>query len=104
MGVGSHMTFERNPNYWAKTTVDGVEYNLPFLDEVVWPIIPDESTRIAALRSGRIDYYDRMPSTFWGNLDKTAPKLVSTRSFGSGADVVILRTTTPPFDNLEVRR
>ena len=102
--VGSHMTYERNPNYWAKTTVDGVEYNLPFLDEVVWPIIPDESTRIAALRSGRIDYYDRMPSSFWGNLDKTAPKLESARSFGSGADVVILRTTTPPFDNLEVRR
>ena len=53
---GSAMVYEKNPIFYDTTTIDGVEYELPFVDEIVLPIIPDESTRIASLRTGKIDY------------------------------------------------
>ena len=74
---GAHMTYERNPNYWDTTTVDGVEYEFPFVDEMVCPIIPDESTRISALRTGALDYCREVPVTYWESLDQTNPDLQS---------------------------
>ena len=53
---GSAMVYAKNPIFYDTTTIDGVEYELPFVDEIVLPIIPDESTRIASLRTGKIDY------------------------------------------------
>ena len=54
--VGSHAKYLRNPNYWGTTTINGKVYDdIPFIDELVMPIIPDESTRIASLRTGGID-------------------------------------------------
>ena len=52
---GSHMSYKRNPDYWDTTIIDGQEYELPFIDKVVCPIIPDPSTRVAALRTGTFD-------------------------------------------------
>ncbi|GAJ07787.1 unnamed protein product, partial [marine sediment metagenome] len=52
---GSAFTYDRNPNYWDTTTINGVTYDIPFIDELVLAIIPDESTQIAALRTGKLD-------------------------------------------------
>ncbi len=76
---GAHMTYTRNPNYWDTTTIDGVEYEFPFVDEMVCPIIPDESTRISALRTGALDYCREVPVTYWENLDATNPDLQSVK-------------------------
>lgn len=43
----------KNPNYWQKT--------LPYLDELLMQPILDETVRFAALRSGDIDFVDRIP-------------------------------------------
>ena len=68
--VGSHISYKRNPNYWKKTTIDGVEYQLPFIEEMVKPVIPDVSTRTAALRTGKLDYFWGVPASEWTTLDK----------------------------------
>ena len=102
--IGSHGSFIRNPNYWDTTTIDGVTYNLPFADRVVVPIIPDESTRIAALTTGKLDLYKGVPVTHWDALDTTVPELEQ-ETFSYGAvGRVILRVDIPPFDNIAVRR
>ena len=102
--IGSHGTFVRNPNYWDSTTIDGEEYQLPFVDKVTVPIIPDESTRVAALSTGQIDIYRGVPLTHWDSLDSTTPDLeMQPTSIGSVGRVV-LRVDIPPYDNLQVRR
>lgn len=43
----NQITLVRNPNYWQEGT--------PYLDRVVYKVIPDESTRIVALEAGEVD-------------------------------------------------
>jgi peptide/nickel transport system substrate-binding protein len=53
---GSLITFDRNPNYWETDPVGPGEGNqLPYVDGVKLYIIPDESTAIAAFRTGKVD-------------------------------------------------
>jgi len=52
--AASSMTFTKNPNYWGYDERHP-EYQLPYADEVKILIIPDLSTRLSALRSGKID-------------------------------------------------
>ena len=100
---GSAVTFERNPNYWGKDPLHP-ENTLPYLDGVKWLIIPDASTRIAALRTGKIDIL----GAGWeeaGDLMKTNPELEYVRFFpATGAPVIYWRTDTAPFDDKRVRQ
>ncbi len=50
---GSHIILERNDNYWKK--------DRPYLDKVMFKIIPDPSVRVLALEAGEID-----AMTYWG--------------------------------------
>ena len=89
--INSHMTYERNPNYWDQTTIDGEQYQLPFVDKVIVPIIADEASMVAALRTGKADMASSVFAVHWKTLDETAPELNSHRfpiSFGSTAEVL----------------
>ena len=44
---GSHVILERNPDYWKK--------DRPFLDQVIFKVIPDGAARAIALETGEID-------------------------------------------------
>jgi len=44
---GSHVTLERNPNYWKK--------GRPYLDQVIFRVIPDGAARAIALETGELD-------------------------------------------------
>ena len=45
---GSHITLERNPNYW--------DAGKPYLDQLVFRIIPDGAARAVALENGTVHY------------------------------------------------
>ncbi len=45
---GSHCKLVRNEAYWGKP--------VPYMQEVVLKVLPDEDSRIAALRNGSVDY------------------------------------------------
>ena len=47
---GQRLTFVRNPRYWRKAG-DGTA--LPYLDEVVLEIVPDQSAELVRLQSGQ---------------------------------------------------
>ena len=100
--IGSHMSFVRNPNYWKSTTIDGVEYQLPFADRLVAPIIPDVSTQMAALRTGTLDMYGFAPVTTFNTLDRV-PGLENAHYSDVGFGVM-LRNDEPPFNDENVRR
>jgi peptide/nickel transport system substrate-binding protein len=103
--VGSHFTFARNPDYWGSPiTIDGKEYEIPFIDELVQPIIPDPSTQIAALRTGTIDIMQNTPPSAWSTLDKTAPWLEKSIYPASVGGLLGFNSSKPPFDDPNVRR
>lgn len=72
--VGSYMSYVRNDDYWDTTVIDGTEYQMPFVDRVVKPIIPDTSTQVAALTTGQIDWMG-VGADQWDLVERTAPEL-----------------------------
>lgn len=58
--TGEYIRVVRNPDYWR-----GREF--PKIDEIVWAFIPDNNTRLLALKSGRYD---------WGRIQPTQVSVV----------------------------
>ncbi len=52
--IGSSLTYERNPNYWMKDP-RYPENNLPYVQTIKQLIIDDKSTRLAAMRTGKLE-------------------------------------------------
>jgi len=101
---GASITWERNPNYWGTTTVDGKEYKIPFVDRMVWPIIVDTSTQLAALRTGKCDIEE---SVGWQDAEaamETNPELVQYRWISTTGPVYACRYDVEPFADLRIRR
>ena len=103
--VGSHARYLRNPHYWATTTIDGVVYDdIPFIDELVLPIVPDESTRIASLRTGGIDLNFVVSTSFEDTLERTAPELQKLKWVENWTPALALNQNNSILANKDVRR
>lgn len=100
---GSYMSYTKNPNYWKTTTIGGKVYKLPFVDELRCMFIADASTALAAVRTGKIDFWQTAPANEIKSLKETSPDL-KTIAWTAGGVVDCFKTTEPPFDNLAVRR
>ncbi len=101
---GSYMSYKKNPIWWDTTTIDGIVYDdIPFMDKMIWPIIPDVSTQVAALRTGKVDYFWNPNSPYWDELDKGAPQLKSHKFTGVYSFGIDMRVDEPPFNNKNVR-
>lgn len=102
--IGSSMTFKKNPDYWYKTTIDGKEYQLPFIDRLVFPIIPDAATMMSAVRTGKVDFHMEPQIGQWDNYDKISSHL-NRYIFAPGSGQAIgFNTTKAPFNNAKVRQ
>ena len=105
---GSSLTWTKNPDYYGFDE-KYPENRLPYVDETIALIMKEEATRIAALRTGKVDALDNNWGAQIGSIDtverlkETNPELVfwpfSIRSETSGA----YNTTKPPFDDIRVR-
>jgi len=49
---GEHILVARNENYWGKA---------PYLDEVMWRIVPEDAARVIMLQAGEADVIFRVP-------------------------------------------
>ncbi len=101
---GNSSTYVKNPIYWDKDKIGGVEYKLPFVDKVVYHIIKDEASWIAALRTGKLDILE---SIRWQNVEslkKSAPALKWSRWLNMSGTFMAMRVDTKPFDDIRVRR
>ncbi|MFC2016614.1 ABC transporter substrate-binding protein, partial [Chloroflexota bacterium] len=70
----STATLTKNPNYWRNDPLHP-ENRLPYIDTVVFYMIPDWSTKLAAMRTGKLDF---MKDLVWDDAEslmKTNPEL-----------------------------
>jgi len=104
--VGSHMTFDKNPNYWDRTTIDGVEYQMPFIDKLVWPLMGDMATQIAALRTAKVDWHTGVQLQYESSLEKTCPDLAKYKYPIANSKMVCLKSdgSNKIFADRNVRR
>jgi peptide/nickel transport system substrate-binding protein len=102
--TGSHLAYARNPDFWGKATIDGKEYEVPFVDELVYPLIADESTQLAAIRTGKLDIYLKASTKWEETLKKTSPDLKRHDYLWEGNDTIGLRCDREPFSSKKVRR
>jgi len=105
--AGSGFKYVKNPDYWG-TDPRYPKNKTPYADKLSLVIIPDESTRVAALRSGQVDTMGGGGNTTldWkqqGQLIKTNPDLQYTKVTG-GAVSIVGRLDKAPFTDVRVRK
>ena len=99
---GSHVNMVTNPDYWEKNRYG----RKPFLDGLEWRVMQDKPARVAALRTGQIDYAYGYPSTPADALDL----LETNPDFTILADPILINSgswgfnqTLPKFADTRVR-
>ena len=105
---GSSLTWVKNPDYWGHDE-KYPENRLPYVDEVVKLIIPDQATRVSAMRTGKVDYLGHNANSPFFTVDaveslqRTNPELrVNAYHFRAGESAAF-NVTKPPFDDIRVR-
>ena len=106
---GSSVTFIKNPDYW-RFDEKYPDNRLPYVDELTGLIMKEEATRIAALRSGKIDYMGSIGNTQVFSLDTveslglTNPEIAQW-PFSQRSDwAMIHNVSNPPFNDIRVRK
>jgi len=103
---GSSCTFTKNTNYWGTTTINGKQYKEPFIDKLVYLIVPDQSTELAALQTGKIDLYTQVTSNQATYLKQRAPDMIQEKWLGDSVYIYKMNRldTAEPVSNLQVRQ
>jgi len=112
---GSSMTYKKNPNYWGVDEKFGNP--LPYIDNLRPVLLPEESARIAALRTGKVDLVGNPGDAQISNVDtiaslqKSNPELqfyfvkanegsfIFNQSFGPTQDVRVRKALQMAVDN-----
>jgi len=101
---GSSIRFARNPNYFMNDPLHP-ENQLPYADFVQMLVITDNSTRLAALRTGKVDQYYPLTWEDFENLTTSAPRMQYSKPLGRGTPGSIsMRCDKEPFDDIRVRQ
>jgi peptide/nickel transport system substrate-binding protein len=103
---GSAATLVKNGKYWDTNPVGpGKGDQLPYIDTFKYLIIPDASTRLAALRTAKLD---RMSSVNYDDAQavrKTAPEIQEIGGVQGGEPgYVYMNSQKAPFNDVRVRR
>jgi peptide/nickel transport system substrate-binding protein len=94
---GDHVTLQRNPDYWQE--------GKPYLDQIIFKVIPDEASRVLALKAGEVDFchFYYFPTSHVAEV-KTDAKL-QTREHGVPENrVLVLNVRSSNLSNVKVRQ
>ena len=88
----------RNPDYWKK--------GLPYLDGIEFTIIPNRSTAILGFVSGKFDmtFPTEVSIPLLKDVKSQAPNAVCVVEPNNVSTNIIVNSSNPPFDNIDVRR
>lgn len=100
--ANTSLELSKNPNYWDYDERHP-ENTLPYADEIKIVVIPDLSTKLAALRSGQIDYLSDISWQQAESLNRTSPDLQQIQVLAMGPSI-ILRVDHDPFNDINVRK
>lgn len=97
---GDRVRLVRNESYFKS--------GLPYLDEIVFRIIPQASTSVLALEKGEVDYLNSVPGPDLARLrDNKDIELVKSGAGSGGSfciNTLIFNLSRPPLDRVEVRQ
>lgn len=97
---GQYIRLDKNPDYWKE--------GYPLLDRIVARIIPDASTRTAAMESGEVHYgaFGAIPNIDVVRLRESDDIGVTTDGYAmiNPMALIEMNTTTAPFDNPAIRQ
>lgn len=99
----SSMRYARNPNYWATDPLNPTK-KLPYVDYVKILVIPDASTSLAALRTGKSDMIGGIGWEERADLRKAKPDLGESMVVAEVPTIIFMRTDKAPFNNIKVRQ
>jgi len=88
--VQSHITLQRNPNYWDDTDT--------MIDKVVYYPIEDQSTELKRYRAGELDYTNEIPSNQFRWIKENLPAELHVGPY-LGTYYYGFNLTRPPFKN-----
>ena len=106
---GSSVTWIKNPDYWGFDE-KYPENRLPYVDEMTALIMREEATRLAALRSGKIDYFGYGVNTQVVSIDQveslasTNPEIAQWPFVSRSDHSFAVNVNNPPFDDIRVRK
>ena len=100
---GDSMTLVKNPNYW------GYDEHFPknqilYIDQLNILIIPDNSTALAAMRTGKIDYMDTVSYTDAQSMQKTNSAILEFPEPSYIGTSLDMRYDLKPFTDIRVRQ
>jgi len=91
---GEHLTVEANTNYWMK--------GIPKTRRLVFRILPENETRVAALESGEVSYINNVPTDAIDRIKRRSELDVVTQTTTRFMHIQLLNDHKP-FDNRNVR-
>ena len=92
---GVRAVLKRNDNYFKE--------GLPYFDGITVTVIPDDSARDNALKTGQVDVTNRVSQRTAKLLDK-APGVTVHKIVGTKHYTIPMLVNIPPFDNVQVRQ
>ncbi|HEX7041370.1 MAG TPA: ABC transporter substrate-binding protein [Trueperaceae bacterium] len=92
--LDSQVTLQRNESYWQGP---------PPLQTLVFRMMPEPSTRVAALLSGEVQIIQEVPGDLVDRID-SAPGVSVHTAPGTRAYFIELNVSKPPFDDVRVRQ
>jgi len=96
------ITLTKNPNYWGYSEWYPQD-RLPYADYWKVLIIPDISTQMAAVRTGKVDLMENLSWEDAASLAKTSPQLVQAKLPQSGL-TLDMNVSQQPFTDIKVRQ
>ena len=99
--IGNSLSFDRNPDYWEFDPFYP-ENRLPYSDYFKILIIPDMSTQLASLRTGKIDMLWPVNWEQRESLSSDNPELEQ-RSVNGAGSMWYLPCNVAPYDDINVR-
>jgi len=99
--MGSAMTYSKNPNYWGYDE-RYPKNKIPYADTLKMLIIQDATTKLAAIRTAKIDTLSMVTKEQYEPLAASNPDMQYIKQLG-GAEGVTMRVDREPFTDIRVR-
>ena len=100
---GSSATFDANPNYYGMDERHPAN-KLPYAAQVKVLIMPDITTALSAMRTGKIDILYGMTNTDASSMKKSNPEITQIPVQGTNTLTIEARNDKAPFTDLRVRQ
>ncbi len=99
---GNQLVLKRFDDYWEKGE-DGKP--LPYIDEVIYRFVPDDSVRLMEMRTGNADFMELVPGKDVPTVKGDSNLVYNQSDFMGNTYRFMFNATKPPFkDNLKLRQ